>query len=61
MTPVQAPAGQPVADLVAALRSARHDLWLFVEAATSDDETIRGEVAIRAIDEAIARATGSEQ
>lgn len=60
MSAGQAPAGQGAVDLVAALRSARHDLWLFAEAATSDDEAIRGEVAIRAIDEALSRATGSQ-
>ncbi len=43
--------------LVEALRAARHDLWLYVDAdTTSDEEVVRGEVAIRAIDEALAAA-----
>jgi hypothetical protein len=48
------------AQLVEALRAARHDLWLYADAATSDEETIRGEVAIRAIDEALAAACGEK-
>ncbi len=40
----------------AALKAARHDLWLFADGSQQDDEVIRGEVAMRAVDEALAKA-----